>query len=265
MATRERPALEARDVSKRFGGGGFLARGAPLTAVDHVTLGVARGATLGIVGESGSGKSTLARIMVGLLTPSEGAIALDGAMVDASSRAGRRALRKRVQFVFQDPASAFNPRRTIGQSLEAPLVGLTGMSARERRDRIGELLDLVGLRPEHAERHPHEFSGGQLQRAGIARALCPAPDIVVLDEPVSALDVSVQAQVLALLRKLRAERGLTMVFVSHDLAVVEALCDRVAVMEKGRMVEEGACRAVLSEPSADYTKALLAAARGVAV
>ncbi|MDR4307972.1 ABC transporter ATP-binding protein [Chelatococcus sambhunathii] len=252
--------LEASGLTKRFGGG-FFARRDPLTAVDAVSLNVRRGETLGIVGESGSGKSTLARMLVGLIRPTSGAIALDGRDVDPASAAGRAALRRRAQFVFQDSASAFNPRRTIGASLSAPLIGLTRMTAREREPRVAELLEQVGLRAEHAGRYPHAFSGGQLQRAGVARALAAEPEIVVLDEPVSALDVSVQAQILALLRRLKDERGLTMVFVSHDLAVAEALCDRVAVMRRGRIVEEGAAREVIGRPRDDYVRALVAAAR----
>lgn len=253
MAGSEAPALEAQGVVKRYSG---------RAALDGVSVAVARGEALGIVGKSGSGKSTLARVMVGLLAPDEGEVRAGGEAFDPRSARGRAALRARAQFVFQDSASAFNPRRTIGQSLEAPLIGLTSLRRPERRERVAELLDLVGLRPDHAERRPHEFSGGQLQRVGIARALASEPDVVALDEPVSALDVSVQAQILALLKRLRAERGLTMVFVSHDLAVVETLCDRVAVIKAGRVVEEGACRAVLAEPCHEHTRSLLAAAGG---
>jgi peptide/nickel transport system ATP-binding protein len=264
MVGSDAPVLEARSLTKRFGRRGLFGGNAPMTAVDRVTLDVFRGETLGIVGESGSGKSTLARMMVGLLEPDEGEVALAGADVGARSHKGRSALRRRVQFVFQDPAGAFNPRRTIGQALEAPLIGLLKRPRAERRRRVAELLEQVGLRPEHAARFPHAFSGGQLQRIGIARALAAEPEIVALDEPVSALDVSIQAQILALLRKLREERGLTMIFVSHDLAVVEALCDRIAVMRRGRVVEQGPCREVLSAPREDYTRSLLDAARGVA-
>jgi peptide/nickel transport system ATP-binding protein len=248
--------LEAREVVRTFGTGA-----ASLVAVDRVTLGVAAGEAVGIVGESGSGKSTLARMLVGLSAPDSGLVALDGEPVDARRRVDRRRLLTRVQFVFQDPASAFNPRRTVGQALEAPLIGLTTLGASERRDRVADLLTMVGLRPDHAARHPHAFSGGQLQRVGIARALAAEPAILVLDEPVSALDVSVQAQVLALLRRLRTDANIAMVFVSHDLAVVESLCDRIAVMRRGRVVEEGACRAVLAAPREDYTRSLIAAAR----
>ncbi|GLK81685.1 ATP-binding cassette domain-containing protein [Methylopila turkensis] len=257
------PLLEARALTRRFGGGRRLFGRARegFVAVDGVTLALARGETLGIVGESGSGKSTLSRMLVGLAIPSEGTVGLDGAALDLRRGRDRRRLQRRVQMVFQDPASAMNPRKTVGASVAAPMVGLTDWNAERRRARVGELLEVVGLRADHASRHPHEFSGGQLQRIGIARALAAEPDIVVLDEPVSALDVSVQAQVLALLRRLREERGLAMIFVSHDLAVVEQLCDRVAVMRRGRVVEEGDCRTVFSAPSDGYTKELVAAAR----
>ena len=246
-------ALSAIGVTKRYG---------DRAALEDVSVSVQRSEALGIVGESGSGKSTLARVMVGLLAPDAGTVSTGGETLDPATSRGRAALRRRAPFVFQDAASAFNPRRTIGQSLEAPLIGLTKLGGAERRARVAETLELVGLRPNHAERHPHEFSGGQLQRAGIARALVSDPEVVALDEPVSALDVSVQAQILALLKRLRAERGLTMIFVSHDLAVVETLCDRVAVMRKGRIVEVGDCRNVLARPQEDYTRALVAAAGG---
>ncbi|GBD49708.1 ABC transporter ATP-binding protein [Methylopila sp. Yamaguchi] len=256
------PLLEARAVTRRFGGGGWFGTKRPaLVAVDNVSLPLGPGETLGIVGESGSGKSTLARMLVGLLQPSAGDLALDGEALDLGRGADRRRLQRRAQMVFQDPASAMNPRKTVGASVEAPMIGLKGWDAPRRKARVAELFARVGLAPEHAARHPHEFSGGQLQRIGIARALSADPRIVVLDEPVSALDVSVQAQVLALLRELRAGGGLSLVFVSHDLAVVEALCDRVVVMRRGRVVEEGACRAVLSAPREDYTRELIQAAR----
>ena len=252
MAGSDAPILTGQNLVKRYGGG--WGRKA-FVAVDGVSVAVRPGETLGIVGESGSGKSTLARMLVGLLRPDGGEVLLDGCRVRPE------ALRRRAQFVFQDPSSAFNPRLTVGRSVEAPLVGLLGMARSDRRARVLELLQLVGLRPDHAGRWPHEFSGGQLQRIGIARALGSAPDVLVLDEPVSALDVSVQAQVLALLRRLRESRGLAMIFVSHDLAVVEALCDRVAVMRSGQIVEEGPARETLSAPREAYTGELIAAAR----
>ncbi len=260
MAALDRPILDARDLVKAFGGGRWSSK-APLVAVDNVSLRVVRSEAVGVVGESGSGKSTLARMLVGLIEPTGGEISVDG--VDARKAGGAKALRAAAQFVFQDAASAFNPRRTIGESLEAPMVGLTSWDQRRRSRRVFELLELVGLAPEHRARRPHEFSGGQLQRAAIARALAPEPKLLVLDEPVSALDVSIQAQILALLKRLRAETGLTMVFVSHDLAVVERLCDRVAVMRRGRIVEQGACRKALSTPRERYTRELVAAARVV--
>ena len=257
MAGRE-IVLEARGLTKRYGGGLF-SRGAASLAVDDVSFEIRRGETLGIVGESGSGKSTCARMIVGLTEATSGKVLLGDRELDPRSRGDRRLLRRNAQLVFQDPASAFNPRRSIGASLAAPLVGLSRMPASEREARVVDLLEQVGLRADHARRFPHAFSGGQLQRAGVARALAANPEFVVLDEPVSALDVSVQAQLLALLRRLRTERGLTMMFVSHDLAVVERLCDRVLVMRRGQIVEQGAARDVLSRPRHAYTRALLLA------
>jgi ABC-type glutathione transport system ATPase component len=263
MAEVSEPVLEARGLVRRFGEArGWLGgRAAGVVAVNGVTLALNLGETLGVVGQSGSGKSTLARMLVGLIPPSAGEVALDGAALDTRRRADRARLARRVQFVFQDPTGAFNPRKTVGASLEAPMIGLTDWDAGRRRARVAELLELVGLDPAHAARHPHAFSGGQLQRIGIARALAPEPAILVLDEPVSALDVSIQAQVLALLRRLRGETRVAMVFISHDLAVVESVCDRVAVMTEGRVVEEGPCREVLSAPRHPYTVRLLEAAR----
>lgn len=252
MAQGEAKLIAARGLTKRYGAGP--------AAVDGVSLDVARGESLGVVGESGSGKSTLARMLIGLLAPDGGRVVLDGAELDPREANVRAGLRRAGQMVFQDASGAFNPRRAIGQSVEAPMIGLTDNDARTRRRRVAELMERVGLSEDHAGRRPHELSGGQLQRAGIARALAAEPEFVVLDEPVSALDVSVQAQILALLDGLKREAGLTMLFVSHDLAVVERLCDRVVVMQAGRVVETGDCRAVLADPHEAYTKALVAAA-----
>jgi ABC-type glutathione transport system ATPase component len=252
--------LCTRDLVHQYGGGRTLF-GAPrpqVRAVDGVSLEVRRGATLGIVGESGCGKSTLARMMVGLLAPTSGAIWFDGRSIEVLAREDRKALHRRVQMVFQDPTSSLNPRKTVRQILEAPLKALRGLDAAARRARVVELLALVSLRPEFAERHPHEFSGGQLQRIGIARALAAEPDLIVLDEPVSALDVSIQAQVLGLLADLQTRLGLTYVFISHDLAVVEAVSDEVAVMYFGRVVEHGARAQIFAEPRHEYTRLLLA-------
>ena len=250
-------ALVARNLGKTFGGGRtLLGRRKPVvSAVKDATFSVARGETLGIVGESGCGKSTLARMLVGLLTPTAGTIEIEGR--DLSDRTGNPAAFGRlIQYVFQDPISSLNPRKTIRQILEAPLVHLLGMDAPGRKVRIAELLDAVHLHAEFLDRYPHEFSGGQAQRIGIARALAAAPRILVLDEPVSALDVSVQAQVLNLLAELRRAYDLTYLFISHDLAVVEAVADRLAVLYFGRIVEMGPAEEVFGAPRHPYTKLL---------
>ena len=235
----------------------FRPRPAALRAVDGVTLAVERGRTLGIVGESGCGKSTLARMMVGLIQPTGGTLTIDGDSVPALARSDRRALYRRVQMVFQDPSGSLNPRKTVREILTAPLRALRGLDAGAARARVAELMDLVSLRPDFAERHPHEFSGGQAQRIGIARALAAEPEVLVLDEPVSALDVSIQAQVLQLLGNLQGRLGLTYVFISHDLAVVEAIAHDVVVMQRGRVVEAAPAERIFADPQHDYTKLLL--------
>ena len=250
-------ALIARNLGKTFGGGRtLLGRRKPsVSAVRGVTFSVAPGETLGIVGESGCGKSTLARMLVGLLTPTAGAIEIEGR--DLSHYTGNpAAVGRLVQYVFQDPISSLNPRKSIRQILEAPLIHLLGMEPAGRKARIAELLDAVHLRPEFLDRYPHELSGGQAQRIGIARALAAAPRILILDEPVSALDVSVQAQVLNLLADLRRAYDLTYLFISHDLAVVEAVSDRIAVLYFGRIVEMGPAEEVFGAPRHPYTKLL---------
>jgi peptide/nickel transport system ATP-binding protein len=247
------PILSLRNVVKDYVPRGFRSRGT-VRAVDGVSLEVAAGEALGIVGESGSGKSTLARMIVGLLQPTSGEILIENRPL-ASFR--KRELLRRVQMVFQDPLGSLNPRKTVRQILDAPLSVLGGMAAAERAARVHELMQLVRLRPEFVDRYPHEFSGGQCQRIGIARALAVSPKIIVLDEPVSALDVSVQAQVLALLLDLQERFGLTYVFISHDLAVVEAVADRVAVMQSGRIVETGDPQAIFSAPQHPYTRELI--------
>jgi peptide/nickel transport system ATP-binding protein len=209
--------------------------------------------TLGIVGESGCGKSTLARMLVGLLEPTTGTIEIEGAALDNADPA---AFGKRIQYVFQDPISSLNPRKTIRQIMEAPLKLLHGMDAGQRKVRIAEIFETVSLREEFLDRYPHEFSGGQAQRIGIARALAAEARILILDEPVSALDVSVQAQVLNLLADLKARLGLTYLFISHDLAVVEAVSDRIAVLYFGSVVELGRAEDVFRAPRHPYTKLL---------
>lgn len=230
--------IEAEDVRQVFGRG----RSA-LAAVDGVSLAVRRGETLGIVGESGSGKTTLGRMLVGLLEPTSG-------------RIGRSA---RVQMVFQDPVSSLNPRRSVGESVADPLRARGERDEGAIRARVRDLLERVGLDPEQYDRYPHEFSGGQRQRVGIARALATEPELIVCDEAVSALDVTTQAQVTALLAELQRELGLALVFIAHDLAVVRQVSDRVAVMRRGRVVEEGPVEQVYAEPRDPYTKQLLAA------
>ncbi|MGF7207063.1 peptide/nickel transport system ATP-binding protein [Skermanella aerolata] len=251
--------LEAADLHKSFGGDGWFTKRQPVHAVRGVSIAVRPSDTLGIVGESGSGKSTLARMLVGLETPDSGTIRMEGHAV-----AKRRSLdfHRQVQFVFQDASSALNPRKTIRRILEDPLNHLLGLTRSRRRERVEELMALVHLRPEFLDRYPHEFSGGQAQRIGIARALAAKPRLIVLDEPVSALDVSIQAQILLLLKKLQQEFGLAYVFISHDLAVVETLCDRVAVMRNGEIVEQAPRTTLFSQPRHPYTKTLLASVPG---
>ncbi|MGW1074553.1 dipeptide ABC transporter ATP-binding protein [Streptomyces sp. NPDC002537] len=228
-----------------------------VAAVRGVSLRVRQGETLGLVGESGSGKSTTARVLAGLQRPTAGSVRFDGQ--DIGLPAVRKALSRDVQLVFQDPYASLNPRRTVEQIVTTPLRVHTGLDAAARRERAAELLGQVGLDAAHLDRYPHEFSGGQRQRIGIARALALRPRLIIADEPVSALDVSVQAQVLNLLMDLRDELGLSLLFVSHDLAVVRHFCDRVAVMRAGSVVESGPRDEVFDSPKADYTRELLAA------
>mgnify|MGYP001044495176 FL=1 len=248
-------ALKATDLAKTFDIGKRLI-GPPraqVHAVHPVSFEVQTGETLGIVGESGCGKSTLARMLVGLLPPTSGSIEIEGRALD---RADPAAFGRLIQYVFQDPVSSLNPRKTIRQIIEVPLRLLHGLRGKALDDRIAELFDAVNLRPEFLSRYPHEFSGGQAQRIGIARALAASPRIVILDEPVSALDVSVQAQVLNLLADLKAEFNLTYLFISHDLAVVEAVSDRIAVLYFGSIVETGPAEKVFAAPRHPYTSLL---------
>ena len=254
--------MEVSNVTRRFGGGRTLfGRSRPAVhAVQGVGFQVRKGEILGIVGESGCGKSTLAKLLVGLQQPTSGEVTLGGARLHDTKVFDRRALAKRVQYVFQDPLSSLNPRKTIRQILESPLIHLLQMPAAARREKLMAIMEAVRLRPEFLDRYPHEFSGGQAQRIGIARALAAAPEILVLDEPVSALDVSVQAQVLNLLDQLKAQFNLTYVFISHDLAVVESVSDRVLVMYFGRVVEEGPADELFRCPRHPYTRLLLSSA-----
>ncbi len=253
--------LETRGLVRHYGGGGgwLRRRVEPVRAVDGVDLQVTEGETLGIVGESGSGKSTLARLLLRLEPPTAGTVLFRGRDVAEFGRRELRDFRRQAQIVFQDPYGSLNPRLTVGSALREVLRvhGLArGPAVPER---VAELLRLVGLDGSAAARYPHEFSGGQRQRIGIARALAAEPRLLVADEPVSALDVSVQAQVLNLLVDLQARLGLTYVFIAHDLAVVRQVCDRVAVMKAGKIVEEAPASNLFAAPAHPYTRTLLAA------
>jgi oligopeptide/dipeptide ABC transporter ATP-binding protein len=251
--------IAAHHLTRRFGGGGLFGSGRPVQAVTDVSLAVGRGEAVGLVGESGSGKSTIGRLLLGLLPPTEGHVELDGVNLGQARGRQLRRLRRRMQLVFQDPYSSLDPRRRIGDQIADGLAIHDLCPKAERRARTEALLVQVGLPASHADRYPHEFSGGQRQRVGIARALATNPEFLVADEPVSALDVSVQAQVLALLADLRTRLGLGLLFISHDLHVVRSLCDRVLVLYLGRVMEEGPAAEVLDNPRHPYTRALLSA------
>ena len=254
------PLLEVRDLTKHFPvrQGPFGRVRGQVRAVDGVSFDLWKGETLGLVGESGCGKSTAGRAMLRLVEPTSGQVRFDGQDVLALGRQELRALRRRVQIVFQDPVGSLNPRLSVGAMLEEALT-VHGLGLPNRRDRAVDLLERVGLSADHIDRYPHEFSGGQRQRLGIARALSVEPDFLVLDEPVSALDVSVQAQVINLLQDLQVELGLTYLFIAPDLAVVEHVSDRVAVMYLGRIVEMAEARSFYYDPRHPYTRALLSA------
>ena len=261
QADGQRPLLQAEHVQLYFPikSGGLLGRtiGA-VHAVDDVSLNLAEGQTLGIVGESGCGKSTLARCLVRLLEPTDGALRFRDADITHLGRKGLQSFRREVQMVFQDPVSSLNPRKRVGQIVGAPM-RLNGMSRDDVSSRIRDLLERVGLNPEHVNRFPHEFSGGQRQRIGIARALANNPRLIVLDEPVSALDVSIQAQVINLLDDLQDDMGLSYVFIAHGLSVVRHFSDQIAVMYLGKFVEVSPAAELYSKPIHPYTEALLSA------
>ena len=255
------PALEVRDLVKHY-----VAKrsvfGRTLTivkAVDGVSFAILPGETLALVGESGCGKSTVGRLVMRLLEPTSGQVFLGGTDVTSMSESQIRPYRRNVQIIFQDPFSSLNPRMTVGQILAEPLMLHAIVPQNRRRERVAELLERVGLRPEQAARYPHEFSGGQRQRIVIARALAVEPKVIVCDEPVSALDVSIRAQILNLLKDLQGRLGLSYIFISHDLSVVKHIAHRVAVMYLGRIVETGSADAVFSDPRHPYSRALLSA------
>jgi len=251
-------ALELRHVSKAYPRPGVLGRKPSFRALDDISLAITHGDVVGIVGESGSGKSTLAQIAVGLIPPSAGEVLHDGTSLAVLARTPPQQWRPRVQMVFQDSSGALNPRKTVGRCLGETLA-LRGVAAAGRIAEARALLALVGLGAEVMTRLPHELSGGQRQRVGLARALAMKPEVLIADEPVSSLDVSLQAQIINLLARLTRELNLTLIFISHDLALVRSLCRCVVVMYGGRIVEEGLCADVFAHPAQDYTRRLLAA------
>jgi len=255
--------IEAQDIVKHFPitqGIIFQRQIGAVQAVDGVSLTVRAGETLGVVGESGCGKSTMARLIMRLLEPTSGTIRFEGEDITHLQGDRLKALRREMQMIFQDPYSSLNPRKTVGSIISDPfqIHGLHKDSG-ARKKAVQELMDTVGLNPEHYNRYPHEFSGGQRQRIGVARAIALKPKVIVADEPVSALDVSIQAQVLNLLRELQRELGLTLVFIAHDLSVVRHMCDRVAVMYLGRVVELASSDELYAHPRMPYTGALMSA------
>lgn len=255
-ASSSTPLLRVRGLTKRFEG---RRRVGSHLAVDNVDFEIARGETLGLVGESGSGKSTTALCVLQLLKPTEGSVEFLGRELTKLPRGELRRTRRHVQMVFQDPYASLDPRMNVGEAVAEPL-RIHGVGTRaERREQVARLLDLVGLRANLAERYPHEFSGGQRQRVAIARAIALNPQLIVCDEPVTALDVSIQAQILNLLKDLQDQLGLSYLFIAHDLGVIRAVSDRVAVMQQGRIVETGQADEVLEHPGHPYTQALLAA------
>jgi oligopeptide/dipeptide ABC transporter ATP-binding protein len=255
------PVLEVRDLVKHYSvGGSFFGRGRKqLRAVDGVSFSIGQGETLGLVGESGCGKSTVGKAVLRLVEPTSGHVSLEGEEITGLGSAALLDRRKRMQVIFQDPYSSLNPRMTAGEIVQEPLINFGIGSRAEQRDRVALLFARVGLRPDQRANYPHEFSGGQRQRLGIARALALGPSVIIGDEPVSALDVSVQAQVINLMMDLQQEFGLSYLFVAHDLGVVEHISHRVAVMYLGKIVEIAARAALFETPKHPYTEALLAA------
>jgi peptide/nickel transport system ATP-binding protein len=263
--TADVPLLRVERVGKayRLPRESLLGPAPQLQALDDVSFTLHAGRSLGIVGESGSGKSTLARLVMALEAPTQGRVLLDGQDLHALSPQALRAMRARMQMVFQDPYGSLDPRRKVGQTVAEPLAVLHGASRPEQRTRAAEALEAVGLRAADLDKYPHEFSGGQRQRIAIARALITRPKLIVADEPVSALDVSVQAQVLNLMQDLQDAYGVTYLFISHDLSVVDLVCDEVIVLEGGRIVEQGDPDRIFQRPQHPYTQRLLAAVPGL--
>jgi oligopeptide transport system ATP-binding protein len=262
MNGRAEALLEVTDLVKHFPvkSGILIDREVDqVRAVDGVSFSIPPGQTLGLVGESGSGKSTACRALLNLTPPTSGSVRFEGKEIAGLSRSQMRPLRRQMQMIFQDPYASLNPRQRVGQIVGAPLKLQDVASGPELRKRVQELLERVGLSAEHYDRFPHEFSGGQRQRIGIARAIALKPKLVVADEPVSALDVSIQAQIINLLDDLQDELGLTYLFVAHDIGVVRHISDQIAVMHNGKIVEHGSTDQVCERPSDDYTKKLLAA------
>ena len=252
--------LEATDLTRHYEvGGGMFSPVRTLKALDGASFVLERGKTLAVVGESGCGKSTLARVITMIEPPTAGSFKIGGTEIAGASNETLKSMRARVQIVFQNPYGSLNPRQKIGHALEEPLLVNTNVSQTERTEKAREMMVAVGLRPEHYDRYPHMFSGGQRQRIAIARALMLNPEILVLDEPVSALDVSIQAQVLNLLASLQEKFNLAYLFISHDLAVVKHIADTAMVMYLGHVVEQGAAKDLFSDPKHPYTKALLSA------
>ena len=258
------PLLVVEDLAKRYRlpREHLLAPAPEVQALAGVSFTLQRGRSLGVVGESGSGKSTLARLVMALEAPSRGRVLLDGVDLHGLAPAEMRRTRAKLQMVFQDPYGSLDPRRTVLQTVAEPLAVLHGAGRAEQRERAGEALDAVGLRAADLARYPHEFSGGQRQRIAIARALITRPELIVADEPVSALDVSVQAQVLNLMQDLQDRLGVTYLFISHDLAVVDLVCDELIVMHQGVIVEHGTPERLFADPQHPYTQRLLAAVPG---
>jgi oligopeptide transport system ATP-binding protein len=261
MANKNGNLVEVKNLKKYFplGGGMLGAGGDVVRAVDDVSFTIRRGETFGLVGESGCGKSTTGRCILRLIEPTSGEVRFDGQDMLSLGGDELRRLRRDVQIIFQDPYSSLNPRMRVGEIIQEPLVIHRAGNRRERQDRAAQLLKLVGLEAEHAKRYPHEFSGGQRQRIGIARALALNPRFIVCDEPVSALDVSVQAQVVNLLQDLQEQLGLTYLFISHGLSVVEHISSRVGIMYKGKLVEVASSEEIFHNPLHPYTRALLSA------